>query len=70
MELLTDDLYRKVVDQVLNGATLRLSLDLRKGEPFNGKVMDFTLDVTASGQGQWITGLETLNRLQNLPRPQ
>jgi ribosomal protein L31 len=31
------------------------------GEPFEGKTEDFTLDVTSDTQGQWFTGLETLN---------
>ena len=53
-------LYTKVVDQVLNAPAYASRL-IGSAMPFSGKTMDFTLDVVAAGQGQWITGLETLN---------
>jgi hypothetical protein len=53
-------LYTKVVDQVLN-APVYASRVISDGEPFEGKTEDFTLDILADTQGQWFTGLETLN---------
>ena len=53
-------LYTKVVDQVLNSPAYAARL-IGSGEPFEGKTMDITMDVTADTQGQWFTGLETLN---------
>src|SRR5258708_4348173 len=54
------NLYRKVVDQVLN-APAYASRVISDGEPFEGKTEDITMDVTQDTQGQWFTGLETLN---------
>src|SRR3990167_11335251 len=54
------DLHRKVVDNVLNGRTY-LSRLLSKAEPFEGKTKDYTVDVTASTEFEWFTGLEDLN---------
>jgi hypothetical protein len=53
-------LYTKVVDQVLNSPTYAARA-MGGAEPFEGKTEDITLDVTADTQGQWFTGLETLN---------
>lgn len=53
-------LYTKVVDQVLNAPTY-FSRILSQGEQFNGKTEDVTYDVLADTQGQFFTGLETLN---------
>lgn len=53
-------LYTKVVDQVLSSPTYA-SRVIGSGLPFQGKTMDITLDVTSDTQGQWFTGLETLN---------
>lgn len=53
-------LYTKVVDQVLN-APAYASRVISDGQPFEGKTEDITLDVVSDTQGQWFTGLETLN---------
>ncbi len=53
-------LYTKVVDQVLNSATL-YSRWVSQGTPFEGKTVDITYDVLQDTQGQFFTGLETLN---------
>src|SRR3990167_8870140 len=54
------DLHRKVVDNILNGRTY-MSRVLGKGEPFDGKSKDYTVDITQSSQFEWFTGLENLN---------
>ena len=54
------DLARKIVDNVLSGVTYGSRL-ISSGKEFIGKTHDITLDVLADTQGQWITGLETLN---------
>ena len=56
----TRQLYTKVVDQVLNSAVYASRL-ISQGEPFEGSTMDVTYDIQADTQGQWFTGLETLN---------
>ena len=56
----TRQLYTKVVDQVLNSAVYFSRL-CGQGEPFEGSTMDVSYDVTADTQGQFFTGLETLN---------
>ncbi len=56
----TRQLYTKVVDQVLNSAVYFSRL-MSAGEPFEGSTMDVSYDVTADTQGQFFTGLETLN---------
>ncbi len=53
-------LYAKVVDNVLNSPTYFSRL-MGKGRPFMGKTEDITVDIAADTQGQWFTGLETLN---------
>lgn len=53
-------LHAKVVDNVLNAPTF-YSRQLSQGQPFDGKTMDFTVDVVADTQGEFFTGLETLN---------
>lgn len=53
-------LHAKVVDNILSGTTY-YSRVAGKGKPFMGKTMDFTLKITDSGQGQFYSGLETLN---------
>ena len=53
-------LYTKIVDQVLVSPTYTSRL-MGGGKPFEGRTMDITLDVLADTQGQWFTGLETLN---------
>lgn len=53
-------LHAKVVDNILNAATY-YSRMLSQGEPFEGKTMDFTVDVVSDTQGEFFTGLETLN---------
>ena len=53
-------LHAKVVDQVLDAPTL-YSRVLSKGEQMEGKTMDYTIDVTQDTQGEFFTGLETLN---------
>lgn len=53
-------LHAKVVDNVLSAPTF-YSRQLGMGEPFEGKTMDYTVDVTSDTQGEFFTGLETLN---------
>lgn len=53
-------LYTKVVDQVLNSPTYYSRL-VSQGDPFEGKTEDVTYDVLPDTQGQFFTGLETLN---------
>lgn len=53
-------LHAKVVDQILNGVTY-YSRMTSQGEPFDGKTMDFTVDVVSDTQGQFFVGLEPLN---------
>jgi hypothetical protein len=53
-------LYAKVVDNVLNSATLGSKI-MSNGQPFEGKTMDYTIKVTNSSAGQFISGVETLN---------
>ncbi|MGH7744757.1 MAG: phage major capsid protein [Candidatus Dormibacteria bacterium] len=53
-------LYSKVVDQILNSATI-YSRFVSQGRPFEGKTEDVTYDVISDTSGQWFTGLETLN---------
>lgn len=53
-------LHAKVVDNILSAPTL-YSRVLGMGESFEGKRMDFTIDVISDTQGEFFTGLETLN---------
>ena len=53
-------LYTKVVDQVLN-APAYAARAISSGVAFEGKTEDITLAVSQNNQGQWFTGLETLN---------
>src|ERR1700722_11001928 len=53
-------LYTKVVDNILNSATL-YSRWVSSGTPFEGKTVDVTYDVISDTSGQFFTGLETLN---------
>lgn len=53
-------LYTKIVDNVLNSATL-YSRWVSQGTPFEGKTVDVTYDILADTGGQFFTGLETLN---------
>ena len=53
-------LHAKVVDQIQNAPTLYSRVQ-SKGSPMEGKTMDWTLDVVADTQGEFFTGLETLN---------
>lgn len=53
-------LHAKVVDQIQNAPTFYSRVQ-SKGEPMEGKTMDWTVDVTADTQGEFFTGLETLN---------
>lgn len=56
----TRKLYTKVVDQVANSPTIATRF-ISQGKPFEGPSMDVTYDVLRDQQGQWFTGLETLN---------
>lgn len=56
----TRQLYTKVVDQVLNSAVYFSRL-IGMGKPFEGSTMDVSYDVLPDTQGQFFTGLETLN---------
>lgn len=53
-------LHAKVVDNVLNAPTY-FSRILSAGKPFLGKTEDVTIDITSDTQGEFFTGLETLN---------
>lgn len=53
-------LHAKVVDQIQNAPTFYSRVQ-SKGEPMEGKTMDYTLDVVADTQGEFFVGLETLN---------
>ena len=53
-------LHAKVVDNVLNAPTY-FSRILSAGKPFLGKTEDITVDITQDTQGEFFTGLETLN---------
>lgn len=53
-------LYTKVVDNILNSATL-YSRWVSQGTSFEGKTVDITYDVLNDTTGQFFTGLETLN---------
>lgn len=53
-------LHAKVVDNVLNAPTY-FSRILGSGKPFLGKTEDITVDISSDTQGEFFTGLETLN---------
>lgn len=53
-------LHAKVVDNVL-AAPVYFSRLISNGKPFMGKTEDVTVDVISDTQGQFFTGLETLN---------
>jgi hypothetical protein len=53
-------LHAKVVDQIQNAPTFYSRVQ-SKGEPMEGKTMDWTIDVVADTQGEFFVGLETLN---------
>lgn len=53
-------LYAKVVDNILNSATLGSKI-MSNGEEFLGKTADYTVKIVDSAQGQFVAGLETLN---------
>lgn len=53
-------LHAKVVDQIQNAPTFYSRIQ-SKGQPMEGKTMDWTVDVVADTQGEFFVGLETLN---------
>lgn len=53
-------LHAKVVDNILSAPTF-YSRVISKGEPMEGKTMDYTIDVVQDTQGEFFIGLETLN---------
>ncbi len=53
-------LHAKVVDQIQNAPTFYSRVQ-SKGQPMEGKTMDWTVDVVADTQGEFFVGLETLN---------
>lgn len=53
-------LHAKVVDNILNAPTY-YSRVMSKGQNMEGKTMDYTIDVVSDTQGEFFTGLETLN---------
>lgn len=53
------DLYRKVVDNVLNAPSYFSRL-MGQGKPMKGKTEDVTIDILRDSQFEWITGVETL----------
>lgn len=48
------------MDQIQNAPTMYSRIQ-SKGEPMEGKTMDWTVDVVADTQGEFFVGLETLN---------
>lgn len=59
-DLTYQKIYAKVVDQVLSSPTYA-SRVMGSAKPFEGKTQDVVYDIQADSQGQWFTGLETLN---------
>ena len=59
-DLTYQKIYAKVVDQVLNSPTYYSRL-VSAGKPFEGKTEDVVYDIAPDTQGQFFTGLETLN---------
>ena len=55
----TRNLYRKIVDNVLNGATYMSRL-MGSGKPFTDSLFDVSIKVEDSGLGEFFSGLETL----------
>lgn len=53
-------LYARVVDQIMDAPTYGSRL-ISQGKEFMGKTEDITMDVVQDNQGQFFTGLETLN---------
>lgn len=53
-------LYRKITDNILNSTTYAARA-MGMGEPFTGKTKDYTIKISRNNQGQFFTGLETLN---------
>jgi hypothetical protein len=53
-------LHAKVVDNILNAPTY-FSRIVSAGKPFLGKTEDVTVDIVSDTQGEFYTGLETLN---------
>lgn len=53
-------LAAKVVDNILNSRTYFARV-MGMGKPMAGKTYDYSVKIARGGQGQWITGLETLN---------
>lgn len=53
-------LHAKVVDNILSAPTW-YSRQVGMGSPFEGKTMDFTVDVVSDTSGQFFVGLEALN---------
>ena len=53
-------LHAKVVDNILSTPTY-WSRVMGKGKPFLGKTMDVTVKISQDTQGEYFTGLETLN---------
>ncbi len=53
-------LYAAVVDNILNSSTYASRL-MSMGKPFTGKTYDYTVRISYDTQGQWVTGVETLN---------
>lgn len=53
-------LNAKVVDNILNARSYFTRL-MGMGEPFGGKTYDYTVKISDSAQGEFYTGMETLN---------
>lgn len=53
-------LHAKVVDNILSAPTF-FSRQMGMGQPFNGKTMDWTVDVVSDTQGEFFVGTEDLN---------
>ena len=53
-------IYAAVVDNILTSSTYASRL-MGQGKPFEGKTYDYTIRISSDTQGQWVTGIETMN---------
>ena len=53
-------IYAAVVDNILTSSTYA-SRVMGMGKPFQGSTYDYTVRISTDTQGQWVTGVETLN---------
>lgn len=53
-------IYAAVVDNILTSSTYA-SRVMGMGKPFQGSTYDYTVRISSDSQGQWVTGIETMN---------